>query len=221
MIAALVPVKRLAEAKGRLAALLSEDERSRLALAMLEDVVRVLQSVPRIDHVAVVSPDEVALDRARALAAEPIVEPPVCRGVNQALSHASTALAARGAQALLVLAADIPTALPSDIDALLDALPQRGIALAPTDDRGTAALALRPPDAVPFRYGRRSSVLHRREAAARGLPARLLHLASLSRDIDQPDDLAHLLDSPGETATHRLLADLAVAERLASVRPAR
>lgn len=220
MIAALVPVKRLQEAKGRLAALLTGDERRRLALAMLEDVLRVLQAVPRIDRTAVVSPDPDALSRAEELGAAPLPEPPLSRGVNQALTHASTALAEQGADALLVVAADIPTALPADIEAILEALPARGIAVTPTDDRGTGALALRPPDAVPFRYGRHSSVLHKREAVARGLPARVLRLDSLAHDVDEPNDLATLLAHPAETVTHRLLAELRIAERLDAARPA-
>jgi len=220
MIAALVPVKALDQAKGRLAALLSQEERRRLALAMLEDVLRALQAVPRVDQVAVVSPDADVLARAEELRAEPLSEPPLCRGVNQALAHASAALAGRGADALLVVAADIPTASPTDIEALLDALPERGIAIAPTHDRGTGAIALRPPDAIPFRFGRRSSVAHKREAVARGLPACVLHLASLSRDVDEPDDLADLLARPAETATHRFLAGLRIAERLGAGRPA-
>ena len=147
------------------------------------------------------------------------MERPLVRGVNQALSQAAAALADQGAGALLVVAADIPSALPADIEALLDALPARGIAICPTEDRGTGALALRPPDVIPFRYGRHSSVLHKREAAARGLPARVLHAASLARDVDEPRDLAELLGRPAETATHRLLAELGIAERLAGAVP--
>jgi len=220
MIAALVPVKALEQAKGRLANLLSQDERRRLALAMLEDVLRALQAVPRVDHLAVVSPDANVLARAEELGAEPLPEPPLTRGLNQTLGHASAALMEQGADALLVVAADLPAALPADIESVLDALPDPGVALVPTDDRGTGAIALRPPDAVPFRFGRRSSVLHKREAVARGLPARVLHLASLSRDVDEPDDLTDLLAHPAETATHRLLAGLRIAERLSAARPA-
>lgn len=220
MIAALVPVKALAGAKGRLADLLSPDERSHLAVAMMEDVLRAVQAVPDVDLVAVVSPDRDALDRAAALGAEPIAEPPSCRGINQALAFAAHALAERGADALLVVAADLPSALPAEIEAVLAALPERGIALAPTRDRGTGALALRPPDAVPFRYGQKSSVFHKREAAARGLPARVLHLDSLAFDIDEPRDLGELIERPAETTTQRLLAELRLAERLGALRSA-
>ena len=215
MIAALVPVKALSAAKGRLAELLSDDERRRLALAMLEDVLRALAAVDRIDTAAVVSPDADVLARARDLGARPIEEPSSSRGVNQALTLASRRLAGDGAGTLLVLAADLPAARPADLDALLDALADTpGIALAPTSDRGTGALALRPPGLIPFRYGRHSSVLHKREAAARGLSAAVLHLNSLANDVDQPDDLAALLAAPSDGATRRLLAEIRVAERL-------
>jgi 2-phospho-L-lactate guanylyltransferase len=102
----------------------------------------------------------------------------------------------------------------------VDALPERGVALVPTDDRGTGAIALRPPDAIPFRFGDRSSVAHKREAAAAGLPARVLRLPSLSLDVDDPNDLADLLARPAETATHRLLAEFRIAERLSAGRTA-
>ncbi|MEX0800237.1 MAG: 2-phospho-L-lactate guanylyltransferase [Dehalococcoidia bacterium] len=219
MIAALVPAKTLSAAKGRLAELLSEDERRRLALAMLEDVLAALAAVPRLASVTVVSPDREALDRARSLGADAIEEPPSSRGINQALSHASAELVARGADSLLVLVADLPGVLPADLEAVLDALPERGIALVPTDDRGTGALALRPPGVITFRYGRHSSVLHKREAAARGIPARVLHLDSLAHDVDEPSDLERLLATPADLASSRLLHELGVAGRLAAGRP--
>ncbi len=220
MIAALVPVKALDQAKGRLAGLLTQDERRRLSLAMLEDVLRAVQAVPVVDHVAVVSPDPAVLASVRELGAEAMAEPSLCRGVNQALAHASAALTDRGVGVLVVVASDLPSALPADIESLLGALPERGIAVVPTDDRGTGVLALRPPGVIPFRYGRHSSVLHKREAVARGLPARVLHLASLSRDVDEPDDLADLLARPAETVTQRLLAELCIARRLGAGWPA-
>jgi len=214
VIAAIVPVKALDQAKGRLATMLSQEERRRLSLAMLEDVLSAVQAVPRIDRVTVVSPDPVVLGRVRELGAEALDEPARCRGVNQALTHASNAAADGGADAVAVVAADLPSVLSTEIEAVVDALPDRGIVVVPTDDRGTGAIALRPPGVVPFRFGLKSSVFHKREAVARRLTARVLHLSSLARDVDEPDDLADLLAHPAETATHRLLAELGIAQRL-------
>ena len=216
MIAALVPAKALDQAKGRLAAVLGEDDRRSLALAMLEDVLRALHSDPRIDTVTVVSPDEEVLDLAKRLAACAVPEPASARGINQALSHALRVMSPQP-DALLVVLADVPSIAPSDVGAILDALPaDRGAVICPSHDRGTSALALRPPNVVPFRFGPQSFPAHKRECAARSIPHEVLRIDSLSRDVDGPDDLLHLLQRPGETATHRLLAELRIAERAGS-----
>ena len=49
--------------------------------------------------------------------------------------------------------------------------------------------------------------------------ARVLHAASLARDVDEPRDRSQLLTRPAETATHRLLAELGIAARLAGAVP--
>src|SRR5438093_3797384 len=161
MIGALVPAKALDQAKTRLAALLSEDERRRLALAMLEDVVGTLRSVPRITTTAVVSPDFDVLERAADLGSESIVEPETARGINEALSFARDVMSRHGLNALLVVLADVPAMTAGDIDAVLDAVPRgRGIAICPSSSGGTSALALRPPSVTPFCFGANSCAAH-------------------------------------------------------------
>lgn len=214
MIAALVPAKALDQAKRRLAALLTEDERRQLALAMLEDVVKALQAVPEIDSVAVISPDAAVLDLARALEVEAIEEPPSVRGLNQALAHGLSVMPSRP-DALLVVLADVPAVKPTDVKEVLDALaPDRGVVIAPSSAKGTSALALRPPDVIPFRFGEQSFQNHKREAAARKIEHTIVRNDALANDIDDPADLKRLLEHPAETATHRLLARLGVAGRL-------
>ena len=215
MIRALVPAKTLGEAKGRLAAVLSELERRALALAMLEDVLRALRAVPAIDSISVVSPDDEVLSLAARLGANPVAESASVRGLNQALNRAVSAMSPPP-NALLIVHGDVPEVTPADIEALLAALPERGIALCPSPDKGTSALALRPPGVIAFRFGEKSSVMHRREAAARGVPAETVHLDSLSRDIDSLEDLRSLLSRPANSATHRTLAELGITERLAN-----
>lgn len=216
MIAAIVPAKALDEAKTRLAALLKEDERRRLALAMLEDVLLALQTVPRLGVIAVVSPDADVLNRARELGAAAIAEPPETRGINDALVHARGVMSPGNVDALLVLLADVPAISPREIEVILDALPEdRGIVICPSSAAGTSALALRPPDAISFRFGHQSFAAHEREATGRGVQMSVLNIDSLARDIDEPDDLRHLLSRPSETATHRLLTEMRIGERLA------
>jgi len=215
MIAAIVPAKALDEAKTRLAALLTEDERRCLALAMLADVLRTLQAVPRLDYIAVVSPDYEVLDRARELGAEATLEPPSVRGINQALDHAVDVMSPRGMRAILVVLADVPALTPGDIESVLDALPtDGGVVICPSSAAGTSALAMTPPDAIPFRFGARSFAAHKRECADRGIAAEVVRIDSLERDMDEPDDLRWLISRTAETATHRLLAQLHITDRL-------
>jgi 2-phospho-L-lactate guanylyltransferase len=209
-----VPAKALDQAKQRLAAMLSEEERRALALAMLEDVVRALQSVQAIDSVNVVSPDAEVLERAAELGATSIAEPASVRGINQALAHALSTLEP-GPDAVLAVLADVPAAAPSDFASILDEAPLRGVVIVPSSAKGTSALFLRPPGVIPFRFGELSFQMHKREAAARRIEARVLHIERLEHDIDEPDDLRRLLERPAETATHRLLAQLSLAPRLA------
>lgn len=211
MIHAIVPAKALDQAKGRLAAILTEDERRALALAMLQDVVAALQAVSAIDLVAVVSPDADARRVAADVGATAIEEPASVRGINQALAHAAAQLPA--GDAVIVVLADVPQITPSDVQSAIDALPERGIAIVPSHDKGTSLLAMRPAGLIPFRFGPKSATLHRREAAALGVPCEVLAIDSLARDIDTPDDLRELAAHPAETATHTLLAQLNVAAR--------
>jgi 2-phospho-L-lactate guanylyltransferase len=213
VIAAIVPAKALDQAKGRLAALLSESERRDLALAMLEDVVRALQAADEIDSVTVISPDDAVLDVARGLDANALPEPATVRGINQALSYALDSISP-GPDAVVVVLADVPLITPGDVQAAIAALPERGLAICPSHDNGTSLLAMRPAGLIPFRFGPKSFSLHKREAAARGVPAEVLRIDSLARDIDTPDDLRAIASETGAgTATGRLLERLQIAER--------
>jgi 2-phospho-L-lactate guanylyltransferase len=215
VISALVPAKSLDRAKGRLASLLSEEERRQLALAMLEDVVRALQAVPSIDAVTVISPDAEVLAKARELGAEGLGEPASVRGINQALVHGMETAVAEGADTVLIVLADVPAVTPADIESVLTALPDgRGVAICPSSARGTSILALRPPNVIPFRFGQNSFAAHKREVMARGITASVARIDSVANDIDEPEDLRELLAHPAETATHALLAQLRIAGRL-------
>ncbi len=217
MIAALVPAKALSSAKGRLAAVLSPPERRLLSLAMLADVLRALGEVPLLERRAVVSPDAEVLQAAASAGAEAILESPQTRGLNSGLTFARQSLAAAGAGTLLVVPADIPAITAADITAILAALPtQRGAVVVRSAEGGTSALALRPADAIPFRFGPQSALAHQREAERASVPSQLLSIPSIANDIDSPSDLLDILSRPTATDTQRLLLRLEIGERLAA-----
>ena len=89
----LVPLKALADAKGRLAPFLTPVERRLLALAMFEDVAAALQAVAGLDRPLVVSPDREVWRRAEAIGCRVVAEAGP-GGLNAALLAAARAAGA-------------------------------------------------------------------------------------------------------------------------------
>ena len=193
MTAALVPAKSLHTGKSRLRAALGAETSRALALAMLLDVVEVLRSVPRLEPVAVVTPDpEIALG-AEGLGARALLDRDP--GLNASLVRGAAALGAAAQRGLLVVLGDVAGIRAADVEQLLDAadeLGAPGVVLAPSSDGGSAALARRPGDAIAPRFGPGSAAAHRAAARERGLPFRELELPSLAIDVDGSTDLQAL-----------------------------
>ena len=160
-----------------------------------------------------VSPDDDVRSLASRLGAAPIAESANVRGINQALVRALSAMSPQP-DALLIVLGDLPEIDPGDVRRLLDELPERGAAAAPSDDGGTSALAVRPPDVMEYRFGPDSFAAHREEARRAGVEFREVRLPSLSHDVDSPDDLRRLASQRGATATHEVVRRLGLAERL-------
>ncbi|HEU4323678.1 MAG TPA: 2-phospho-L-lactate guanylyltransferase [Roseiflexaceae bacterium] len=210
-VVAVVPVKNLGRAKGRLAPALAPAQRRELVLAMLADVLgalRAARAVGTLGGYAVISRDAEVLAYAAAQGATPLHDR--AEDLNDALAQAASHYARRGAAGLLVLPADVPLVAPAEIARLAKAAPAPGIAVAPSRDGGTNALLVRPPMALPFLFGVGSLARHLDAARARGLPATVFHAAGLSLDVDSPDDLALLADSPGDTAAQRAVRGMCV-----------
>lgn len=185
---ALIPAKSLVEAKSRLSSAASPEERAAVSLEMLRSIVGQVRQVPAVDVCAVVSADAAVLEEARRLGAIPL--PEQSPGLNRALEGARAWAVGQSAGALLVVLSDLPLASAADIAEVLRLTDRTPVALAPSKDGGTNVLALRPPDAIPFRFGRESARYHRFEAARRGLTVALLERDTLAFDVDTADDLA-------------------------------
>ncbi|MBX5445346.1 2-phospho-L-lactate guanylyltransferase [Sphaerobacter sp.] len=188
---AVVPVQRLSTAKSRLAERLNPDERRVLVLSLLDHVLATLNAARHVDAVILVSPDLEVLDRAARHGAVPLLQPG--SGLNEGLRLGRDEAVRRGADTLLIVLADLPWVTADEIDALVAALPERGVALAPDrHEHGTNAAALRPPDAIEPAFGAGSFARHQAQAVARGLPLQELRVRGLAFDIDTPADLEEL-----------------------------
>jgi 2-phospho-L-lactate/phosphoenolpyruvate guanylyltransferase len=216
MICAIVPVKSLRLAKGRLSGVLSEAERRALVLAMLDDVLASLGAATAVDHVGVISADPGVLARAAALGADALIDSSA--DLNGALTQAAGHYAMLGATAALVVPADVPLVTAREFDCFAGTIGAGpGVRLAPARDGGTNALLVRPPLALPFLFGEGSLARHQAAASAQGIVARLVHLPGLALDVDQPDDLVLLAEAAGDTAAQRLARELRACERVMCV----
>lgn len=222
-IAAVVPVKALTQAKTRLEGVLAPEARAALALWLLERVVGAIQTSGVVARVAVVSPDDQALARAAALGAVALRQEPgkLSHGLNRGLALGREWARAQGAVALLVALGDLPLLDAAEVRALValaDPSAAGQVVLAPDrGEAGTNLMLLRPPDGLPFLFGRASFTRHAALARERGLTFAVYHSPGTGFDLDWPADLdelraagiapAELLALPGAAAGRRGVGD--------------
>jgi 2-phospho-L-lactate/phosphoenolpyruvate guanylyltransferase len=201
----LVPVKNLVNAKQRLAAVLNAASRTKLAQAMLFDVLETLGTWAHRPAVSVVTSDPFARYLARRFDFE-VIEDAANRSQTDAVEMATRLCEARGATSTLVIPGDIPLIQSWELEQIFAAAPERGSVLVPASDhRGTNAALRRPPSLFPLRFGNDSFQPHLAEARATGFPCEILSLPGIALDVDTPADLQDLAASPGDTRAQRLV----------------
>ena len=200
---AIVPLKYFADAKSRLASVLSPQERQLLVRHMARDVLSALQATAGLAGILLVSRETEVQALAPEFGAELFVEPAgvdLSRSVILASQHLVQTKEATGT---LIVHADIPLANPAAFSALLAAHDQ--LTLVPDNQRlGTNCIAATPPNPIEYRYDGRSFEPHLAAARAAEIPSVVCEIPALALDIDTPADLKSLLaaNSLGETATY-------------------
>ena len=190
---AVVPVKDLAGAKSRLGPVLDPEGRAALTMSMMHNVLSALRDAG-VERTYVVSPDREVLQAVEAAGAVPLLQR--SRGMNPALEEARERAADDGATSLLVLPADLPLLRAPDVEAVVQAGSGgegRLVAVAPdAAGKGTNALLLSPPDALPFLFGPDSFGAHLAAAREYGVQTRIVERPNLGFDLDTADDLRRL-----------------------------
>ncbi len=212
-LAIVVPVKSYQRAKQRLDGLLSEDERTRLASTMTQDV---LEAVTRLSEYGlfIVSDDDQVLELGRRLGME-AVEDHARQGQSAAVRQGFDAAWARGFAAALTIPGDVPGVTPDELRELCDSQPEVEVLLTPDRERqGTNGLRLVPPHGIALRFGEDSYRLHQAEAARAHRSFAVKEIAGLACDLDRPEDVVAYMALGRETATLRLLRDFKVLDRL-------
>jgi len=188
----IVPHRGPAAAKTRLSPVLDDGEREALAKRLLERVLVVAHEACR--DVVVITPSAALGPQVEAASARLVVQRGM--GLNAGLEQARLEAIVDEVTTLVVLHGDLPNLGTDDVAALLAAIPvAKGVAIAP--DRagtGTNGLALRPPDAIGFRFGVDSLAAHTSEAKAASVPLVEVHRPGLAFDLDTPADLARWIE---------------------------
>lgn len=192
--AAILPVKRFANAKQRLAASLPADLRRSLAEAMVSDVLRALRRADSIDEIVVVTAEPIAAALATSQGARVIGDPHE-RGHSEAALLGIAAVP--DADRVLLLPGDCPALAPADVEEVLRAAPSAPSVVVVPDRHGTGtnALVLTPPDVMAPSFGPDSRARHEGAAAGAGVAHVVCAVESFALDVDTPEDLATVRDA--------------------------
>ncbi|USZ67324.1 2-phospho-L-lactate guanylyltransferase [Halorussus salilacus] len=163
------------EPKTRLADVLSPDERSAFAAAMLDDVLAAVRATGREPEVLATGP--VGVDAPVTVDDRPLTE-----AVNAVLAETDRRVA--------VVMADLALATPDALDRLFEA--ESAVAIAPGRGGGTNALAVAHPE---FRvdYHGTSYLDHLGIAREVGASVSVVDSHRLATDVDERADLAEVL----------------------------
>jgi 2-phospho-L-lactate/phosphoenolpyruvate guanylyltransferase len=192
--AAILPVKRFAQAKQRLGASVADPLRLDLARAMVGDVLAALTETASIALTIVVTDESSVADAAHELGAIVIADT-AQRGQSAAVALGIERALAEGMERVLCVPGDCPTLDPVELERLLDAPAQDEPEVVIVPDRhgaGTNGLLLAPPDAIPPSFGPDSCERHQALALQAGVNYRIERPTSLLLDIDTGEDLAVL-----------------------------
>lgn len=223
---ALVPLKGFSSAKQRLAGVLSDAERERLAQSMIADVLAVLAGHPDLAGVALVADDPAAEWLARYYEVTLLRESDLgVHGLNPVLTAALNWLGERGVRDVLVLHGDLPLLSAAEVSDLVAAHRKRepNTVLGVPDRRGvgTNALLLSLPLTWPLAFGNDSWQCHQAAAAGAGLRLQAIAAPGLAFDVDLAEDLLLLRQQSGPgpaAATRRFLTEAGLLTRLDALR---
>jgi 2-phospho-L-lactate guanylyltransferase len=187
---ALIPLNDLSKAKGRLAEVLTAEQRAGLATATFATVALAAERAGlEVVVLAANPPDVEGYEGVRVLE-----ERPDLKGLNAQLE---AALAELGERDVLILHADLPLAGAAELQRVIDAAPPAPSAtMVRSADGGTNVMLLRPTGTFALHYGVDSYRLHTEAARAAGVEVHTVESDALALDLDTPEDLETFMAMP-------------------------
>jgi len=205
---AVLPVKGLGDANGRLGSTLNTKERERLAEALFVDAVMKLPRCRCIDDILVVTADPSIARQARWFG-HAVLEQEADEGHSEAASAGARVALEAGAARVAMLPVDCPMLDPAELDSQIGRSARTVLIFPDRHGTGTNGLVLTPPDIFAPAFGPESCSGHVSRARAAGIAFALSAVESLAIDLDTPEDMSLLRD--------RLLLDPMPAPRTAEV----
>lgn len=186
---AILPVKLLAQSKTRLAHILSPEERATLTQHLLEHTIQVLQQVPAITQILVVSRDEAVFNTARRYHTSTFSEREPFH-LKTAVTQAAKYATLQGVDSILIIPADLPFLQAYEIQNILDGIStSESCTICPDEKQnGTNALMLPPSIDFRFQYGPSSYRKHLAEAKRLKLPVKSITTPGICFDLDTEAD---------------------------------
>jgi 2-phospho-L-lactate/phosphoenolpyruvate guanylyltransferase len=187
---ALIPLKRLDQAKSRLRGSFTPSERVRLMRTLLDHTIREAGGAPSVSRLILVSSDP----DSQAIAADREIAHFDDRGLpwNDALAAAMNEVVV--SRSVLILSADLPLVTSEDVEALITLASHEEVAIARARDSGTNGIVMCPPGAARTCFGvKGSAAKHAALAAAAGLSSVTVDIPGLAIDLDSPDDFPEVL----------------------------
>ena len=214
---AVVPAKGTEQAKQRLAAVLSANERRGFFQAMLADVLHALTTCHALTGIVVVTSDAAIAGLATHLGVR-VIEDKYNAGHTAAVNLAIEQLCKEQVFGMVTLPGDIPLLSPAEIEQLIashDQLNIPAITIAPAhDQQGSNAILCSPPDALSLRFGDNSFFPHLERARQQGIEPQVITLPGIGLDIDHLQDLMRFIERPSNTHAYRYLLEHAIVTRL-------
>jgi 2-phospho-L-lactate/phosphoenolpyruvate guanylyltransferase len=201
---AIVPVKGLSVANGRLDGTLSEDERNQLAEALFLDLIVKLPRSRCIDDILVVTADQAIARQVRWFGHKVLIQD-ADEGHSEAAAAGARVAMAEGANRVAMLPVDCPMLDTDELDAHIGRSPRTVLIIPDRHGTGTNGLVLAPPDVFTPAFGPDSCARH----VSRARSFALEDVESMGIDLDTPEDYVVLRD--------RLLLDPQPAPRTAKV----
>jgi 2-phospho-L-lactate/phosphoenolpyruvate guanylyltransferase len=203
---AVIPLKNLQFSKQRLSSIFTLQERKLLTLAMLKDVLKAVKA-SIIDEVVIVADDFSFKQVADKFNTSYMIPRNV--GLNAAIGEASTWSLERGANAVLILPADIPLITAGDISKIAAlGYGNPSIVLSPSKDCGTNALCENPPNLIPACFGPASFLRHIREAYSKKVNTKIYSSGGIAVDMDSVEDLKILFQVENSTFCKQVLEQI-------------